>query len=204
MLSRFYGHILWSPSYWFHMCFPHINITWARRTGILTTAQVYLVTCFHIFTLHFFVLSVWDDDVTRNRFTSGPSALVLPFLSSEVRTCSAEKQSERERKMFFGIASILWMHGSRRNLSSSTEGLLEPFISHKCTWLWRFSATLSLMVSKGLHNWWRASSTCKSPAVVRAEWEKSRAVFGVCFTGGFVRYTADEGSHRSSEGLALS
>lgn len=118
MLSRF----LWSyeaPCYWFHMCFPHINITWARRTGILTTAQVYPVTCFHIFTLHFFVLSVWDDDVIHNRFTSGPSALVLPFLSSEVRACSAEKQSEREKKMFFGKASILWMHGSRYNLSSS-------------------------------------------------------------------------------------
>ena len=109
---------LWSI-WGFHMCFPHIYMTWAGHTGILTTTQVYLLTRFHILYLLFFVLSVWDDDVIHNRCTSAQSALALPFLSSEVRTCSAEKQSKRERER-----CSLWLRPSCERTDRDTTSPL--------------------------------------------------------------------------------
>ncbi len=61
-------------------CFPHIDLTWAGRPGILTAAQVYLVThfCFYYYyyLLHFF-LSARDNETIRDWITSGKSPLVL-------------------------------------------------------------------------------------------------------------------------------
>ncbi len=50
-------------------CFPHIDFTWAGRPGILTAAQVYLVTHF-CYLLHFiFFLSTRDNETIRDRLT---------------------------------------------------------------------------------------------------------------------------------------
>ncbi len=58
-------------------CFPHIDFTSAGRPGILTAAQVYLVThfCFYYYYYLLHILSARDNETIRDRLTSGKSPL---------------------------------------------------------------------------------------------------------------------------------
>ncbi len=108
-----------------HQCFPHIDFTWAGRPGILTAAQVYLVThfCFYYYyyLLHFFFLSARDNETIRDRITSGKSPL-----AQRVSYCSfCVLKSRRHSHSVSHTLIHLW-----RAATISTARCHQPRVSH--------------------------------------------------------------------------
>ncbi len=129
-------------------CFPHIDFTWAGRPGILTAAQVYLVTHFYFYyyyyhLLHFF-LPARDNETIRDRLTSWKSPLARRV--SHCSFCVLRNCPHSHRQ---ALSLYLW----RDATISTTRCHQLPHLTHKSATLAQYLATF--------RPFWRLFSTQK-------------------------------------------